>query len=94
MTLRHRKWCRHPSLGTVTCQSQEAMNPNELRRPGVNVEEDREVNVDAVQWLRTMAERGHDVDEVGQIAAVVGQIAQRAGGPEWRDWHPEESSPT
>ena len=67
------------------------MCPNELRRPGVNVEEDQEVNVDAVQWLRTMAERGHDVDEVGQIAAVVGQIAQRAGGPEWRDWHPAYS---
>ena len=94
MTLRHRKRCRHPSLGTVTCQSQEAMCPNELRRPGVNVEEDQEVNVDAVQWLRTMAERGPDVDEVEEIAAVVDRIDQRAGRPEWRDWHPEESTPT
>ena len=29
-----------------------------------------------------------------EIAAVVDRIDQRAGGPEWRDWHPEESSPT
>ena len=29
-----------------------------------------------------------------EIAAVVDRIDQRAGGPEWRDWHPEESTPT
>ena len=32
--------------------------------------------------------------EVEEIAAAVDRIDQRAGGPEWRDWHPEESSPT
>ncbi len=29
-----------------------------------------------------------------EIAAVVDRIDQWAGGPEWRDWHPEESTPT
>ena len=28
-----------------------------------------------------------------EIAAVVDRIDQRAGGPEWRDWDPEASSP-
>jgi len=32
--------------------------------------------------------------EVEEIAAVVDRIDQWAGGPEWREWHPDESSPT
>jgi len=32
--------------------------------------------------------------EVEEIATVVDRIDQRAGGPEWREWHPDESSPT
>ena len=26
-----------------------------------------------------------------RLAAVVDRVDEQAGGPEWRDWHPEES---